>query len=142
MDLKFKDLSFLDNTTGLKERSDSVQASKEKIDMIQRQKNSSEPLPALIKSPNQSVRSKGKPNTSSLPPFIVHHYSQTAPHTSFLPNLQVPEVIQTWPHVATSEAIYERKVYIRGLEAVKRKRPGRDDMEYDAPSRKGSKKNY
>lgn len=69
-----------------------------------------------------------------------HHFSKP----SFLEELQNQSpVVSTWNHVATSDAIFERRLYlddIQRAEKLKRKRASKEDMEYDAPKRKGSKR--
>ena len=51
---------------------------------------------------------------------------------------QIRNSVQTWNHVATSDAVYQRKNFFES-QNQKLKRPSKDDIEYDAPKRKGPK---
>ena len=63
---------------------------------------------------------------------------------SFLEELKKEEKsILSWNHVATSDKAFKKRLYLDELstnEKLKRKRASKEDMEYDAPKRKGFKK--
>lgn len=63
---------------------------------------------------------------------------------SFLEELQnQAPIVSAWNHVATSDAAFERRLYLDDIQRekkLKRKRASKEDMEYDQPKRKGFKK--
>ena len=64
--------------------------------------------------------------------------------TSFLEEMKKDEsYLPTWNHIATTDKAFKKRIFLEEQsrnEKLKRKRASRDDIEYDAPKRKGFKK--